>query len=59
MDGLRIEDLYQIKGEILRSSTLNAQDQKTRITIHMGTCGISSGADKVARAFEALQTASE
>jgi NADH-quinone oxidoreductase subunit F len=59
MPGLRIEDLYQIKGEVLRGSTLNAQDQKTRITIHMGTCGISSGADKIARAFEALQTASD
>jgi NADH-quinone oxidoreductase subunit F len=58
MAGLRIEDLYHIKGEVLRCSALNAQDRNTRITIHMGTCGISSGAEKIAKTLEALQMAS-
>jgi NADH-quinone oxidoreductase subunit F len=47
MPKLKIEDIYRIKGEILRSSELEAEKTSARITVHMGTCGISSGADKV------------
>ncbi len=52
MRRLKIEDLYRIKGEILRSSELDAQQRAARVTVHMGTCGISSGADKIARVLE-------
>jgi len=51
MPKLKVEDLYRIKGEVLRSSVLETGKNNVRITVHMGTCGISSGADKV---FQAL-----
>lgn len=44
---LKIEDLYRIKGEVLRGWELAAGKRSVRISVHMGTCGISSGADKV------------
>ncbi len=47
MQKLKLEDLYRIKGEVLRSSVLEAGRINCRITVHMGTCGISSGADTV------------
>lgn len=48
MPRLKLEDLYRIKGEIVRSSALDQSQRSARITVHMGTCGISSGADKIA-----------
>ena len=47
MGRLKIEDLYRVKGEILRSSLLKSGKTTARVTVHMGTCGISSGADKI------------
>jgi len=47
MSQLNSEDLNRIKAEVLQSWQLDARRQKVRITVHMGTCGISSGADKV------------
>ena len=47
MPSLKIEDLNKIKGEVLRSSVLDPEKISARVTVHMGTCGISSGADKV------------
>lgn len=44
---LKIEDLYRIKGEVLRGGELAAGKRSVQISVHMGTCGISSGADKV------------
>ena len=52
MPKLMVKDLYRIKGEVLRSSVLDGEVLTARITVHMGTCGISSGADKVMAAFE-------
>ena len=51
MSRLKIEDLYRIKGEVLRTSVLEPEKRSSRITVHMGTCGISSGADKVFKIF--------
>ena len=48
----KIEDLYRIKGEVARSSVLEPGKYQVRVTVHMGTCGISSGADKVWTALE-------
>ena len=44
---IRVDDLYRIKGESLRSKALEQGRYLARVTVHMGTCGISSGADKV------------
>ena len=49
MPRLKIEDLYRIKGEVLRSSLLKSGKTTVRVTVHMGTCGISSGADTILR----------
>jgi NADH:ubiquinone oxidoreductase subunit F (NADH-binding)/(2Fe-2S) ferredoxin len=49
MPNLRIEDLYRIKEEVVSSSVLSPEKKNALITVHMGTCGISSGADKVLR----------
>lgn len=59
MPRLKIEDLQRIKDEVIQSSTLNSQDRQTRITVHMGTCGISSGADKIAKVLEDALAASK
>ena len=42
-----VEDLYRIKGRAARERSLDSQGTQARVTVHMGTCGISSGADKV------------
>ena len=56
MSRLKVEDLYRIKGDTLRDILLDAARKTVRITVHMGTCGISSGAEKVrARLEQALQ----
>ena len=47
MPQLRIEDLDKIKREVFRSSELEPDKKSARITVHMGTCGISSGSAKV------------
>ena len=52
MPALNIEELYQIKGEVLRSWLLESKKQTVRVTVHMGTCGISSGANEVLQAFK-------
>ncbi len=47
MTRLKLEDLYRIKGEWVRAAVLEQGETVARVTVHMGTCGISSGADKV------------
>jgi hypothetical protein len=47
MPALKIEELYKTKGEVLRASVLEKGKNTARITVHMGTCGIASGADGV------------
>jgi NADH-quinone oxidoreductase subunit F len=51
MPNLKIKDLYKIKEELLKSSRLEPEKKSARVTVHMGTCGISSGADKVLKIF--------
>lgn len=53
MSQVNIEQLYKLKGERIRNRVLDAGRQGGRITVHMGTCGISSGADRV---FSAINT---
>jgi NADH-quinone oxidoreductase subunit F len=52
MPALKIEGLYRIKGDVLRSSVLESGKNSVRITVHMGTCGISSGAGDVLQTFK-------
>ncbi len=59
MPRLKIEDLQRIKESVIQSTSLNPKDRKTRITVHMGTCGISSGADKIAKVLEDALAASK
>ncbi|HBF43077.1 MAG TPA: NADP oxidoreductase [Desulfobacteraceae bacterium] len=44
MSKLRIEDLKRIKESMAGTVNLRAGDQRVKITVHMGTCGIAAGA---------------
>ena len=59
MPALNIEELYRIKGEVLRSLILESGKNAVRVTVHMGTCGISSGASEVLEAFRDALKASK
>jgi NADH-quinone oxidoreductase subunit F len=41
------EDLASIKEEVSRKKVLNSKGKKYRITVHLGTCGIASGAETI------------
>lgn len=47
MPKLTIEELRRIREEAKRSRALREGEGKARITVHMGTCGIASGAREV------------
>jgi len=43
----KIEDLEKIRGQISRDLTLQKGGARTKINLHMGTCGIAAGANKL------------
>ncbi len=47
MAKLSIEDLKKIKESVQSSVTLREGGYRAKVNIHMGTCGIASGARKV------------
>lgn len=47
MAKLAIDDLKKIKEKVLAESALKEGDRRVRVTVHMGTCGIASGAKAV------------
>lgn len=47
MTKLTLEDLKRIKEEAKAATTLREGGHRAKITVHMGTCGIASGARKV------------
>ena len=47
MPRLSIEDLKKIREEAKATLTLRSGQARARITVHMGTCGISAGARDV------------
>jgi NADP-reducing hydrogenase subunit HndB len=49
---LKREDLQLIKEKIRGSLDVNASDYRVKITVHMGTCGISAGATPVMESLE-------
>ncbi|HEX9949957.1 MAG TPA: NADH-quinone oxidoreductase subunit NuoF [Thermodesulfobacteriota bacterium] len=56
MAQLSIEDLDRIQNEVIGKQDLAGRGKKARITVHMGTCGIASGAKEVwDRLFELLK----
>jgi len=44
---IKTEDLIKIKKHTLAKRELSETGKKIRITVHMGTCGIASGAQKI------------
>jgi NADP-reducing hydrogenase subunit HndB len=51
MPRLSIEDLKRIREEAKQTLTLRSGTARARITVHMGTCGISAGAREVMAAL--------
>ena len=47
MGKIEIEDLIKIKKHTLTKRKLSKKGKRIRITVHMGTCGIASGAQKI------------
>jgi len=51
MPKLTLDDLKRIKEEARAATTLREGGQRAKVTVHMGTCGIASGARAVMSAF--------
>ena len=51
MPKLTLDDLKRIKEEAKTATTLREGGQRVKITVHMGTCGIASGARAVMSTF--------
>jgi len=47
MPRIKIEDLDRISEEIRKATLLREDAGRAKITVHMGTCGISAGARKI------------
>jgi len=47
MPRLSIDDLKKIRDDSKRTLTLRSGQARARVTMHMGTCGISAGAREV------------
>ena len=47
MPRLSIEDLKKIRDDAKLTLTLRSGEARAKITVHMGTCGISAGAREV------------
>ena len=47
MAKLTIDDLKKIKEKVHKEMSLRDGDHRVKVTVHMGTCGIASGAKEV------------
>jgi NADP-reducing hydrogenase subunit HndB len=47
MTKLTIDDLKKIKEKVHKEMSLRDGDRRVKVTVHMGTCGIASGAKEV------------
>jgi NADP-reducing hydrogenase subunit HndB len=47
MAKLTIDDLKKIKDKVHKEMSLRDGDRRVKVTVHMGTCGIASGAKEV------------
>jgi len=48
---LKPEDLEKIRQRMRASTVLREGEGRARVTVHMGTCGIASGAREILEAF--------
>ncbi len=46
------KDLEEIESNNIKESQLNGKNKKYKVTVHLGTCGIASGADKIKEQVE-------
>lgn len=53
MAKLTIADLKKIKEKVIADTALREGHQRVKVTVHMGTCGIASGAKEVMDALMA------
>ena len=51
MPKLKLEDLAKIKDKVQSETSLREGGYRAKVTVHMGTCGIASGARKVMQAM--------
>ena len=51
MAKIKVEDLKKIKEEVQKATSLREGGKRVKATVHMGTCGIASGARKVLSAL--------
>ena len=51
MAKLKISDLAKIKEQVTQNTSLRDGGAQVKITVHMGTCGIASGARTVLKAL--------
>lgn len=51
MAKLKLEDLKKIKERVQRDTSLREGGATVKVTVHMGTCGIASGARQVMEAL--------
>ncbi|HRT71366.1 MAG TPA: (2Fe-2S) ferredoxin domain-containing protein [Syntrophales bacterium] len=47
MAKIKIEDLKKIKEKVQAETSLREGQRRVKVTVHMGTCGIASGAREV------------
>jgi len=47
MSKIKVEDLKRIKEEVQKATSLREGEKRVKAIVHMGTCGIASGARKV------------
>ncbi|MBW1708307.1 MAG: (2Fe-2S) ferredoxin domain-containing protein [Deltaproteobacteria bacterium] len=47
MPKLKLDDLKKIKEQVLKDTSLRTGGATAKVTVHMGTCGIASGARQV------------
>lgn len=51
MPKIKVEDLKRIKDEVQKATSLREGGKRVKVIVHMGTCGIASGARKVLNAL--------
>jgi NADP-reducing hydrogenase subunit HndB len=54
MPKLTRDGLEQLRAELQRDMRLGAPGRRARLTVHLGTCGLASGAGKVLEAARVL-----
>ncbi len=52
MAKLKVQDLDTIKNRIIKETALSKDGYTVQVTVHLGTCGIASGGDKVHNALK-------